>query len=167
MVQYLERLKPLMDDAKLDTTGLAKKLKITFQAVKKVENGGSFGSVNNLHAAELFGVNPKWLANEEGPKYLIVGDPGAASATGTTAKIVQTVLPPLIVNENTFFTPTVTLRSALDTLANAITDSPNRGSDSLVGTFASFAKNPENPVHRQVLEVLLQKEVASESSKAA
>lgn len=71
MVKYWDRLKPEMDNAepRLDITGLADALKISFQAVAKVRDGGSFGSQNNLKAAKLFGLNPEWLATGKGQKY--------------------------------------------------------------------------------------------------
>lgn len=69
MVEYWERLEPEMDAKKMDITALADALKISYQAVAKVRNGGSFGSANNIKAAKLFGLNPEWLATEKGPKY--------------------------------------------------------------------------------------------------
>ena len=62
MVEYWDRLKSLMGDG-WDAARLAKELGVSYQAVKKVRDGGSFGSINNLKAAKLFGVNPEWLAS--------------------------------------------------------------------------------------------------------
>lgn len=62
MVEYWDRLKSLMGEG-WDAARLAKELGVSYQAVKKVRDGGSFGSINNLKAAKLFGVNPEWLAS--------------------------------------------------------------------------------------------------------
>lgn len=62
MVDYWTRLKPLMDARGLDIAGLARRLGVSYQAVAKVQRGGSFGSENNLKAAKEFGVDPHWLA---------------------------------------------------------------------------------------------------------
>lgn len=53
----------------MDTQALADEMGISYQAVRKVlELGGSFGSKNNLKAAELFGVSPTWLDSGKGDK---------------------------------------------------------------------------------------------------
>jgi hypothetical protein len=67
MTTYADRLRLLMEDAGMDIPTLAAKLGITYQGVRKVlELGGAFGSKNNLKAAELFKVNPAWLASGNG-----------------------------------------------------------------------------------------------------
>lgn len=68
MVEYWGRLESLMGDG-WDATRLAKELKVSYQAIKKVRDGGAFGSANNFKAAKLFGVNPEWLASGKGPKF--------------------------------------------------------------------------------------------------
>jgi hypothetical protein len=68
MVEYWDRLKPLIDDKNWDITRLANELQVSYQAIKKVRDGGSLGSMNNLKAARIFKVNPDWLATGIGPK---------------------------------------------------------------------------------------------------
>ncbi len=74
MVEYWDRLKPEMDAKGLSISGLAKALGITFQAVAKVRDGGSFGTDNHLKAARLFGLNPEWLSSGKGAKH-VSGEP--------------------------------------------------------------------------------------------
>jgi hypothetical protein len=70
-----------MGEKNLDKQGLADKLKISYQGVRKVlELGGAFGSKNNLKAAELFGVNPVWLATGTGEKFMDTNNPPTESA---------------------------------------------------------------------------------------
>lgn len=64
---YWSRLKPLMERSGMSIQKLADDLGVSFQAVAKVRDGGSFGSANNLKAAKMFGVNPEWLATGKGP----------------------------------------------------------------------------------------------------
>ena len=68
MVNYWDRLKPEMDAKGMDITKLAEAMGISFQAVAKVRDGGSFGKDNNIKAAKLFGLNSDWLATGKGPK---------------------------------------------------------------------------------------------------
>jgi len=68
MVNYWDRLKPEMDAHDMDITKLAKAMGISFQAVAKVRDGGSFGTENNIKAAKLLGLNSDWLACGKGPK---------------------------------------------------------------------------------------------------
>lgn len=75
MVEYWDRLESLMGEG-WDASRLAKELKVSYQAIKKVRDGGSLGSKNNLKAAKLFKVNPDWLATGLGPKTLL---PSAAA----------------------------------------------------------------------------------------
>lgn len=81
MVNYWDRLKPEMDAKGLEIQGLADALGISFQAVVKVREGGSFGSINNLKAAKLFGLNPEWLASSKGPKRLVSDQSNVSSVT--------------------------------------------------------------------------------------
>ena len=59
-----------MDEKEWDASRMASELKISYQGIKKVRDGGSLGSKNNLKAAKLFKVNPDWLATGKGPKSL-------------------------------------------------------------------------------------------------
>jgi hypothetical protein len=68
MVAYWDRLKPEMDANGLDIAGLAREIGVSYQAVKKVHDGGSFGLENNLKAAKRLGLSPEWLARGTGPK---------------------------------------------------------------------------------------------------
>lgn len=63
-----DRMKPELEARGWGVSQLAKELKITYQAVKKVRDGGSFNSENNLKAAAVLGLNPTWLALGKGPK---------------------------------------------------------------------------------------------------
>lgn len=59
-----------MESKGMDRSQLAIALGITYQAVRKVfEANGAFGSKNNLKAADLFGVNPTWLATGSGEMF--------------------------------------------------------------------------------------------------
>lgn len=60
-----KRLQWAMDHSrpKIDKAGLARRLDVTYQAVRKVINGtGSFGAENTFKAAHFLGVDPHWLA---------------------------------------------------------------------------------------------------------
>lgn len=66
---YSERLQRAMQEAKphaYDVAGLARALKISYQAVKKAVDGGKFGTENNIKAAALLMVRNEWLATGEG-----------------------------------------------------------------------------------------------------
>lgn len=66
---YWSRLKPEMDAKGLDKSQLASALKVTYQAIDKLDKkGGSLGSKNNILAAKLLGLNPEWLATGKGAK---------------------------------------------------------------------------------------------------
>lgn len=65
---YWDRLKPALDAHRMSASRLAAALGISYQAVKKVRDGGDFGSANNLRAARLLGLNPEWLATGVGPR---------------------------------------------------------------------------------------------------
>ena len=68
MVKYWDRLKPEMDAKKMDITKFSEAMGISFQAVAKVRDGGSFGTKNNIKAAELLGLSSDWLATGKGEK---------------------------------------------------------------------------------------------------
>lgn len=80
METYANRLRPLMEAREMDTQALATAMGLSYQAVRKVlELGGSFGSKNNLRAAELFDVNPTWLASGKGEKMDLRNPPAKAA----------------------------------------------------------------------------------------
>lgn len=58
-----------MADAKVDTAELARSLKISYQAVRKVLLGGQFGTENNAAAARRLKVNSDWLATGKGERH--------------------------------------------------------------------------------------------------
>lgn len=58
-----------MDAAGITIPRLAERMGVSFQAVAKVRDGGSFGSRNNIKAAKMFGLNPEWLATGKGKKF--------------------------------------------------------------------------------------------------
>ena len=105
MVKYWDRLEPEMKKCEMDITALSIALKISFQAVAKVRDGGSFGSKNNLKAAALFGLDPTWLATGIGQKYAqntaqltapsaflsATGGPGGAAVSQDPASQSQSV----------------------------------------------------------------------------
>jgi hypothetical protein len=70
MVDYKDRLAEAMRDAGVDTAWLAKRLNVSYQAVKKVLDGNSaeFKVPNHFAAADLLGVSPRWLASGKAPK---------------------------------------------------------------------------------------------------
>lgn len=57
-----------MKSAGISTSELARQMGVSYQAVKKVLNGGSFGKDNNILAAKILGVYSDWLATGKGPK---------------------------------------------------------------------------------------------------
>lgn len=69
MVEYSARLDAAMKDANVTVTVLAKHLRLSYQAVKKVLTGGSsaFNAANNDAAAHFLGVSPTWLATGRQP----------------------------------------------------------------------------------------------------
>lgn len=69
MVEYWDRLRPLMEARGLDKAGLARLIGVSYQAVDKVSKGGAFGSANNIKAAAALGVTPTWLATGYGDKH--------------------------------------------------------------------------------------------------
>jgi len=66
MVKYWDRLKPLMDKNGIGNQEMADALGVSFQAIVKVRDGGSFGRINNSKAAKYFGVDPDWLSTGAG-----------------------------------------------------------------------------------------------------
>lgn len=68
VASYWERLEPLLKDAGLTPAEFARKMAISYQAMKKVMNGGAFGKDNNAKAANLLNVSSDWLATGKGQK---------------------------------------------------------------------------------------------------
>ncbi|MFT8276127.1 helix-turn-helix domain-containing protein [Kerstersia gyiorum] len=68
MVEYKDRLSAAMKRAGVSTQKLADKLGVSYQAVKKVEDGRSnaLSAPNNAHAARFLGVRSDWLAIGDG-----------------------------------------------------------------------------------------------------
>jgi phage repressor protein C with HTH and peptisase S24 domain len=65
---YGDRLKQAMKAAGVSTSELARRMGISYQAVKKALGGGSFGTANNVTAAKALGVYSEWLATGKGPR---------------------------------------------------------------------------------------------------
>lgn len=63
---YWDRLKPAIDAKGWGMQQLADALGVSYQAVVKVRDGGSFGVKNNIKAASLLGLDPTWLATGNG-----------------------------------------------------------------------------------------------------
>ena len=76
MDAYSDRLKKAMHDAGVSVTQLAAAVGVTYQGVKKVIDGGSFGSANNAKAAAYLNVSGDWLATGGGA---MRGEPPAAA----------------------------------------------------------------------------------------
>lgn len=79
MVDYGERLKDAMKASGMKTQALANAMGLSYQAVKKVQDGTSkaFTAANNVVAARVLGVSPTWLANGEGARAAGVDEPQA------------------------------------------------------------------------------------------
>lgn len=75
MVDYKDRLAEAMRDRSVSASALAKQLKISYQAVKKVLDGksGAFTASNNDEAAAFLSVSSRWLSRGVGPKHLDAG----------------------------------------------------------------------------------------------
>jgi SOS-response transcriptional repressor LexA len=65
---YWERLLPELEARGWKVQQLADAMKISYQAVRKVKEGGSFSSQNNIKAAKLLKLNPVWLATGVGQR---------------------------------------------------------------------------------------------------
>lgn len=65
---YAARLRHAMGEAGISVTALARKVDLTYQAVKKVLDGksGSFSAHNNARVAALLKVSSDWLASGTG-----------------------------------------------------------------------------------------------------
>lgn len=64
-----ERLQPELDSRIWGTQQLADALGVSYQAMRKVRDGSSFGTTNNLKAAKVLGLSPEWLATGRGEKH--------------------------------------------------------------------------------------------------
>ncbi len=60
-----------MKAAGVSTSQLARDLDISYQAVKKVLDGGAFNKDNNIAAAKRLGVHSDWLAAGKEPRVLL------------------------------------------------------------------------------------------------
>ncbi len=69
MIDFSERLQAAMKAASVSTSQLAEGLGVSYQAVKRVEEGRSkaFNAANNSKAAAFLGVSAHWLASGLGP----------------------------------------------------------------------------------------------------
>lgn len=61
-----DRLLPELKARGWGVQQFADALGVSYQAVKKVKDGGKFGLENNLKAAKMFGLSPQWLATGKG-----------------------------------------------------------------------------------------------------
>ena len=79
---YQARLAEAMKDASMDVSALARAIGVSYQAAKKVLDGGSksMSAANNAKAAVALGVSSDWLASGAGPKRQALAD-AAAPAT--------------------------------------------------------------------------------------
>lgn len=109
MVDYWSRLKPEMDAKGVTKAALSRKLGISYQAIKKVADGGAFGVENNFKVARLLGLSPEWLSSGKGPKYST-----AASATVYTQE--PGAIYPITSQTNTLTEHMVALEIALEAL---------------------------------------------------
>ena len=66
MDTYADRLKTAMQAAGVSVAQLAAAVGVTYQGVKKVLDGGAFGSGNNAKAAAYLSVGGDWLATGKG-----------------------------------------------------------------------------------------------------
>lgn len=70
VANYWDRLKPALDSKGWGIQQFADAIGVSYQAVVKVRDGGSFGSKNNIKAANALGLDPAWLATGDGsPKF--------------------------------------------------------------------------------------------------
>lgn len=65
--EYKDRLALAMKNAHFEVQALADALGVSYQAVRKVMEGGKFGTTNNVQAAKILQVNSDWLATGKGP----------------------------------------------------------------------------------------------------
>lgn len=98
MVEFKDRLAEAMRRAGVKTQPLATALGISYQAVKKVLEGGSksFSAINNNKAAKILGVSPDWLSSGEGDMQIHVTDdpaPEGGMAQSMSHLAMQTVPP--------------------------------------------------------------------------
>jgi transcriptional regulator with XRE-family HTH domain len=87
--EYKDRLTKAMEDEKVSPAQLARDLKISYQAVAKVLNGGRFGVENNLKAARRLKVRSEWLATGKGQKH---ADSSEAIAWRFSDELMRVVL---------------------------------------------------------------------------
>lgn len=136
MVEYWDRLESLMGDG-WDATRLAKELKVSYQAIKKVRDGGAFGSTNNFKAAKLFGVDPEWLSSGKGNKY----PPAVFPVVGATEEIAKYAIAPVEPAQTAINVDASWLDGLIKALRQA--DPDTRGA--FAGLLSALAQNPDNP----------------------
>lgn len=104
---YGERLQDAMTAAGVGITALADHLGVSYQAVKKVLNGGSksLAAENNAKAAALLGCSGDWLATGEGPRG------GFSAPARKIAELLDRLGPP---DSLRFLTAYQALRQVLD-----------------------------------------------------
>ena len=73
MDTYADRLKTAMQAAGVSVAQLAAAVGVTYQGVKKVLDGGAFGSGNNAKAAAYLSVGGDWLATGKGDHRAVIG----------------------------------------------------------------------------------------------
>lgn len=68
---YQDRLNSAMSDAGVDTSRLAAHLGVSYQAIRKAQDGRSksLSAANNAAAAAFLGVSPDWLATGTGSRH--------------------------------------------------------------------------------------------------
>lgn len=85
--EYKDRLTKAMSQAGFSTQALADALGISYQAVRKVLEGGKFGTTNNAKAAKVLQVNSDWLATGRGP--MKGTSPGRATSDGWPSEEIR------------------------------------------------------------------------------
>lgn len=66
-----ERIESVWGDDPLTMSAVAKALGISFQAARKIRDGGGVKVVHVLDFARARGINPVWVATGEGPKLAV------------------------------------------------------------------------------------------------
>lgn len=95
MVDYSDRLKQAMTRANMKTRALANRLGISYQAVRKVENGQSnaFSALNHAKAAQVLKVSATWLATGTGAMELTSHAPADSELDDEVAVKKMALLP--------------------------------------------------------------------------
>lgn len=85
MVEYCDRLREAMGEAKVSVAALAEHMNLSYQAVKKVLDGktNAFTASNNDAAARFLKVSPSWLATGRAPKRVSTAGPALEPSAST------------------------------------------------------------------------------------